>query len=121
MTPVVMLAINTGAFPSALCCLTMTCPSFEYTPVIYLMTVAVRAASLITKDGVPTQTLLSHMVKGTQLAYQTLSLLINIYATSIIALKAWCVCVDSVFGTHLLIAPRPTTRRVRTKGNGASF
>jgi hypothetical protein len=66
------------------------------------MTVAVRAALLMTDEGVPMHNLLNRMVKGTQLAHQTLSLLINIYATSIIALKAWCVRVDSVFGTHLL-------------------
>ena len=85
------------------------------------MTIAVRAASHMTEEPVSHYRLLERMVKGTQLAYQTLSLLINIYATSIIALKTWCVCVDSALGTHLLTAPRLTTRHVRTKGNSASY
>ena len=64
------------------------------------MTVAVRAALLISgdKDNV----LLTRMIDVTQLAHQTFSLLTNMLATSIIALKAWCVYVDGVFAKHFV-------------------
>jgi hypothetical protein len=99
MIPVVMLAINTGALSFILTffCPTMTCPSFEHILVVYLMTVVVRAIMLTSKD-----TQLFQINNITQMAYLSLSLLINIYATSIIALKAWCVRVDDVFGKHLV-------------------
>jgi hypothetical protein len=109
MIPVVMLAINTGELrlPGTLLCLTKARPSFEHFPVIYLMTVALRAA-ILNFQGVHTRLiLLSPMIDGTQLALQTLSLLINICATATIALKAWCVRIriNRVFVKHLLTAP----------------
>ena len=41
-------------------------------------------------------------VEGNQFTYPALSLLINIFATSIIALKAWCVHVHGVFRIQFL-------------------
>ena len=38
----------------------------------------------------------------TQVAHLAFSLSINIYATSVIALKAWCVHVDGVFEKHFV-------------------
>jgi len=68
MIPVVMLAINT---------------------VIYLMTVAVRGALLSSKEGVQMHNVLARMIDVTQVAHQAFSLLTNVFATSVIALKAW--------------------------------
>jgi len=103
MVPVVMLGINAGAFSSLLTLLrlTMTCPSFEHFPVIYLMAVAVRAALLMPEDNVRMHNaLLTRMVDVTQVAHQAFSLLTNMLATSIIALKAWCVYLASVLAKH---------------------
>jgi hypothetical protein len=103
MVPVVMLGINTGALSSILTLLrlTMTCPSFEHFPVIYLMAVAVRAALLIPENDVwMHNALLTRMMDVTQVAHQAFSLLTNMLATSIIALKAWCVYVDGVLASY---------------------
>jgi hypothetical protein len=62
------------------------------------MTLVVRAASLCFKEGGQMYNDLARMIDVTQVAHQTFSLLTNIFATSIMALKAWCVCVDCVFG-----------------------
>jgi hypothetical protein len=63
---------------------------FEYFPVVYFVTIAVRAALLTSLAGVRMHySLLFHMIDGTQLVHLTISLLTNIIATSIIALKAW--------------------------------
>jgi hypothetical protein len=66
------------------------------------MTVVIRATILWSDSGVRKHHL-KQVIKGTQLAHQTLSLLINIAATSIIALKAWCVCVYGDFVDGALI------------------
>jgi hypothetical protein len=62
------------------------------------MAVVVRAVLLSSKEGGQMHNVLARMIDVTQVAHQTFSLLTNIFATSIIALKAWCVCVDCVFG-----------------------
>jgi len=99
MIPVVMLVINTGALSSdflTLFCLTIACP---YIPAIYLTAVAAVAIVLIPEASARfSAAFLVRMVNGTLLAHLALSLLINIYATSIIALKAWCVHFDRVTG-----------------------
>ena len=76
----------------------MTCPSLEHLPVIYLTTVVLRNIELF-YNWHSTQSLLHllSLLNVTQLAHLAVSLSINIYATSIIALKAWCVHVDGVF------------------------
>jgi hypothetical protein len=99
MIPVVMLAINTGALSSLLLtlfCLTMTCPSFEYISVIYLMTVTARVIQVFSGDP-QMYFLLISIADITQLVYLMFSWFINIFSTSIIALKAWCVRVGCVF------------------------
>jgi hypothetical protein len=104
MIPVVMLVINTGALSSdflTLVCLIMACPSIQHIPVIYLTAVAAVAVVFITETSARfPAAFLIRMVNGTILAHLALSLLINIYATSIIALKAWCVHFDRVIGKH---------------------
>jgi hypothetical protein len=103
MIPVVMLVINTGALSSdflTLSCLTMARPSIQHIPVVYLTAIGAVAAVFITQVTRLTPTFLIRMVNGTILAHLALSLLINIYATSLIAFKAWCVHFDRVTGTH---------------------
>jgi hypothetical protein len=94
MIPVVMLVINIGA----LSCLIMTYPSFEHFLVIYLMMVALIIIKAILLGELRINNLLNGMFNGTQVAHLSFSVLINISATSIIALKAWCVRVHGVFG-----------------------
>jgi hypothetical protein len=105
MIPVVMLGINTGV-PSfhflTVLGLTVPCPSFEHIPVIYLTTVVLRAILVTDNERVHMSLDLGSMIERTQLTYQTLSLLINIFATSLIAFNAWCVCVNGVFGKYLV-------------------
>jgi hypothetical protein len=82
----------------------MTCPSLEHDLVIYLMTIAGRAIQILfvfKLEEVQNILIVSHMITITQVAHLTLSLLINIFATSIIALKAWCVH-SGVFGKYFL-------------------
>jgi len=104
MIPVVMLIINTGALSSdflILFCLTMAHSSLQHIPVIYLTSVVVRAIMYIPEmTARVSYILLIRMLDGTVLTHLVLSLSINIYATSIIALKAWCVHFDRVTGTH---------------------
>jgi hypothetical protein len=100
MIPVVMLGINTGALSSEF--LTLFLPHYgsslvQHIPVIYLTAVAVAVIVVIPEASVRfSSAFLVGMVNGTLLAHFALSLLINIYATSIIALKAWCVHFDRV-------------------------
>jgi hypothetical protein len=105
MIPIVMLGINIGVLSShflIVFCLTVPCTS-EHIPVVYLTTVALRATLLTLEEGAHDMRRdLNHVVIGTQLTHQSLSLFINIFATSLIALKAWCVCVDSVFGKQIV-------------------
>ena len=79
----------------------MTCLSLEHFLVVYLITVALRVAIVISPDG-PHHILFVTMIDGTQLTHMTLSLLINISATSIIALKAWCVRIYGAFEKHIV-------------------
>jgi hypothetical protein len=102
MIPVVMLAINIGALSSSLptlFCLTVTCPSFEYIPVIYLMTVTARVIQVFSGNPQTFFTLI-RIADITQLVQLMVSWFINIFSTSIIALKAWCVRVGRVFEKH---------------------
>lgn len=101
MIPVVMLGINTGALSSlflTLFCLTMARASFKHISVIYLMIVVLRSIELVAVGEGKTPNTLFNMMDIVQVAHLAFSLLINISATSIIALKAWCVRVDGVFG-----------------------
>jgi len=101
MIPVVMLVINAGALSSVfltLFCLTMSRPSLQHIPVVYLMAIAVEFVIIIIPDmSALFSPVLFPMLSGTILTHLALSLLINIYATSIIALKAWCVCHWKIF------------------------
>jgi hypothetical protein len=106
MIPVVMLGINTGVLSFHFLTvfgLTVPCPSFEHIPVIYLTTVVLRAMLVTDKEGVHMSLDLGSMIECTHLTYQTLSLLINIFATSLIAFNAWCICVNGVFGKYLVV------------------
>ena|SRR5579863_4835493 len=107
MIPVVMLGINTGGLssPLTLFFLTATSPSFEHNPVIYLMTLTMRAILLFFLGGIQVYFPLAYMMSIVQLANLAFSLLINIFATSIIAIKAWCVRVDGVFGKDFVDLP----------------
>jgi hypothetical protein len=80
-------------------CLAVTCPDFEYILVIYLTTIVLRAIELISDNSVQK---LIHTINATQVAHVTFSLLINIYATSVIALKAWCVIVDGTLKKYIV-------------------
>jgi hypothetical protein len=55
------------------------------------MTVVVRAALLLTPEGVPIHRDLARVIDISQVATLTLSLLTNVLATSIIYAKAWYV------------------------------
>ena len=74
----------------------MTLLPFEHISVLYLMTVVLRATQLFSYNGT-TQRIdfLINIMNFTQVAHLASSLLINVYATSIIAFKAWCVHVVS--------------------------
>jgi hypothetical protein len=79
----------------------MACSS-EHNVVIYLVTVTSRIIQifLIPKREDPQLSLVNHILEITQVATLTFSLLINIFATSIIALKTWCVGVYGVIGKY---------------------
>jgi hypothetical protein len=103
MIPVVMLVINIGAlssdFLTLFCLTTVACPSLRHIPVIYLMGVAVMAIVVIPETRTRFSAgLIIRMLEGTVMTHLGLSLLINIYATSIIARKAWCVRFNRVTG-----------------------
>jgi hypothetical protein len=69
------------------------------------MTLVERAIqlSLASKhENIPMEITLGHMINITQVAHVALSSLINIFATSIITLKAWCVRVYGVFGKYFV-------------------
>jgi hypothetical protein len=104
MIPVVMLAINTGVLFSLITffSLTVTRPLFEHILAIYLIVVVTGAIDIFFPAGWAIQVYITvnTILSITQVAQPVLSLLINIFATSIIALKAWCVCVHSVFAKH---------------------
>ena len=95
-----MLAINTGTLSSLfLFYRTVTCPPFGLNPVLYLVTIVARAIDLISKGEM--YRTLCHRIIITKVAQAMFSVLINISATSIIALKAWCVRVHGVFWNFL--------------------
>jgi hypothetical protein len=97
--------------------LTMTCPSLGHDLVIYLMTITERAVQIFfifKLEAVRNILIVSNMITITQTAHLTLSLLINIFATSIIALKAWCVH-STVFSENIsLTCALMMMRRART-------
>ena len=81
--------------------LVVTCSPFAYILVIYLTTVVLRAIEfklIYTDISLQSFNRFTDAIGGTQVAHMAFSLLINIYATSVIALKAWCVRVGGVFG-----------------------
>ena len=92
MFPVIMLAINTGAL-SLFLLICFTLSSFESIPVIYLLTVAMSIELNIFYEAgrVDTSTPFENILIAMLYANQALSLLINIFATSIITVKAWYV------------------------------
>ena len=103
MIPVAMLVINTRTLLFVFLtsfCLTIARPSLRHIPVIYLMMVAVTAVVRIPESGVNLPVRLINILADTLLTHLALSLLINIYATSIITLKAWCVSSNRVIGKH---------------------
>jgi hypothetical protein len=105
MIPVVLLAINTGVLSSVfmiLYCLTMTCPSLQYILVAYLITLTAWVIAMIPNIAEPIYIVSYSITSFTQMAYIALSLLVNIFATSIIALKAWCVHVYGVFDKYFV-------------------
>jgi hypothetical protein len=79
----------------------MACPSFEHRLVIYLSKVVMDVIQIMSNDPLLINhlMLLDNVITVTQLM---LSLIINIYATSIIALKTWCVCVHGIFGKRFV-------------------
>ena len=108
MIPVVMLVISTGALSSVFLtwfCLTTTHPSLQHIPVIYLMTIVLRAIELFSHGDTQRIYFLINLLTITQVAHLAFSLLINIYATSVIALKAWCVHVNGIFEKKSLTSP----------------
>jgi hypothetical protein len=88
-----MLVINTGVLSSLFindpCFFTMTNPSPEYIPVIYLLGIVGRTIEVISEEALPKYLILNFDFAICEAALLGLSLLINICATSIIALKAW--------------------------------
>jgi len=90
MFPVIMLAINTGALSSSPFLALPYPSSFESFPVIYLFTVAATAWWIVWGAG-RNDVGLFIIINWTTFANLALSFLINIFATSIIAVKAWCV------------------------------
>jgi hypothetical protein len=105
MIPVVMLAINTGVLSSVFMtvyCLIMTCPSFQYILVAYLMMLTAWVITMIPNITDPIYTIFARITSFTPMAHIALSLLVNIFATSIIALKAWCVHVYGVFEKYFV-------------------
>jgi hypothetical protein len=84
--------------------LTMTCPFFEHNLVIYLITVAARAIELFlissnrADQDVQIFSVATNIINITHPVHLTLSMVVNIFATFIITLKAWCVRVYGVFG-----------------------
>jgi hypothetical protein len=79
--------------------LAVTCSPFAYILVIYLTTVVLRAIEfklIYTDISLQSFNRFTDAIGGTQVAHMAFSLLINIYATSVIALKAWCVIVGGL-------------------------
>jgi hypothetical protein len=104
--PVVMLVINAGTLSK----LTLFSPdvtnsSPEHIPVVYLVGLAKRTRDVISEEAVPKHLIFEFDFAIFEATLLTLSLLINIYATSIIALMAWCVRVMMSSDTILLTAP----------------
>jgi len=98
-----MLGINTGAISPHLVVTRRNCPYLEYILVIYLTTIVLRAIELSPDDNtLQKYNRLIHTINATQVTHLTFSLLINIYATSVIALKAWCVIVGGVFKEYIV-------------------
>jgi hypothetical protein len=94
MTPVVILAIDsrTPTFylsPSLSTLPHLSC--FELFLVVYVTTVVARAGLLITPEGAQSHKDLAHIIDITQVGNLVLSLLTNVFATSIIATKSWYV------------------------------
>jgi len=86
-----MLAINTGALSSSPFLALPYPSSFESFTVIYLVMVAAHVWYIIVSEAGQKNASLYDVLNLMMLANLVLSLLINIFATSIIAVKAWCV------------------------------
>ena len=105
MTPVVILAIDsrTPTFylsPSPSTLPHLSC--FEPFLVVYVATVVARAGLLITPEGAQSHKDLARIIDITQMSNLVLSLLTNVFATSIIATKSWCVRGILQVGSYVL-------------------
>ena len=122
MIPVGMFVVNASTFSShflTLFRLIVAYPSFEHLSVIYLFMVVVRAALLKADErDQGNSSLLAPMIWVSVVVHLMLSLLTNIFATSIIASKAWCVHIDGA-QNFLCIDCRHNTDV--HKGNTAGF
>jgi hypothetical protein len=81
----------------------MACPSFEHNLVIYFITFVARAILLSSVSKPAEASTIIIVVTITEVAHLTLSLVINMFATSIIALKAWCARAFGVFYISLSV------------------
>ncbi len=101
MTPVVILALDSR---TPACCLSPSVLIRTF-PVVYLTTVVVRAGLLTTPEGTHTHEILALIIDIAQVSSLVLSLLTNVIATSIIAIKSWCVRVIFYYKLDLMLTP----------------
>ena len=81
----------------------MICPPFEHILVIYLITATAGIIQFITYNLTGQERVRFYFLIGrSKAAFLTFSLLINISATSVIALKAWCAHFDRVLRKHFV-------------------
>jgi hypothetical protein len=69
------------------------------------MMITARVIVVISKDIDSIYTILVSIINIAEMVHVTLSLLVNFFATSIIALKAWCVPVPATLKDISLTAP----------------
>jgi hypothetical protein len=91
--PAIVLAINTRALLRTPFLISFSLPSSESFSVLYLLTVALCAVAItaLGEGQILRGIHLNNVINTVQLVNLGLSLLANIIATSIIAVKAWCV------------------------------
>ena len=92
--PAIVLAINTSALLRTPFLISFPLPSsFESISVLYLLTVALCAVAItaLGEGQILRGIHISNVINTVQLINLGLSLLANVIATSIIAVKAWCV------------------------------
>ena len=92
--PAIVLAINTSALLRPPFLISFPLPSsFESISVLYLLTVALCAVAItaLGEGQILRGIHIGNVINTVQLINLALSLLANVIATSIIAVKAWCV------------------------------